>query len=160
MKTLLRIRTIAVTIPVVLALVACAPGRKNEPEPVRAKTDIHERLAAAILRDGFSHSLYTQRERGEDHDVIRITISLDSLKGRHLSLEKLMKDISTICAHPNYAHLPIHILIEARDDDDQTYLYALLTSIIKAGANIAIDIAADAGNMVTIRVRHPAQVGG
>lgn len=156
---MLRIRTIALTVPVVLALAACAPGRKNDPEPVRAKTDIHERLAEAIVRDGFSHNLRSQRDRGEDHDVIRITISLDSLKARHLSLEKLMTDIATICAHPNYAHLPIRIVIGAGDEDDQTYLYAILTSVIKGSANIAIDTVADAGNMITITVRHPARSG-
>jgi hypothetical protein len=91
----------------------------------------------------------------QHHDVINISVSLDSLKGRHHSLEKLMSDIGRICAHPSYAHLPIRILIGAGDDDDQMYLYAILATAVKGAANVGLLTASDSRNQIVISVRHP-----
>jgi len=154
---MVRIRVIALAVPVLVALADCAPIRQRDPEPVGAPSDIHERLVESITRDGFSHTLSSQHAGREHYDVISIAISLDSLKARHLSLEKLMMDIGRICRYPNYAHLPIRIVIGAGDEDDQSYLYAILTSAIRGGPNISIATAAEENNMITITVHRPGQ---
>lgn len=154
-----RMRTIAVMAVVLITLPGCTPARHNDSALVQEQSDIHERLYETISRDGFDHNLRTQSDGPEHIDVINVKVSLDSLKGRHLSLEKLMTDIGRICAHPNYAHLPIRILIGAGDEDDQMYLYAILATAVKGSSNIALITAADPRNEIIITVRHPGQGG-
>lgn len=140
---------------VLIALPACTPGRQNDPGWKREQGDIHERLSEAISRDGFDYNFGTERDGSERIDVIHIKISLDSLKGRHLSLEKLMTDIGRVCSHPNYAHLPVSILIGAGNEDDQMYLYAILATAVKGRRNIALVAATDTRNEIIVTVRHP-----
>ena len=151
------IRAIAVMVLFLTALQGCTPGRQNDLRLMREQSDIHKRLSEAISRDGFEHNLSTRRDGPEHIDAINIKVSLDSLKGRHLSLEKLMMDIGRICSHPIYAHLPIHILIGAGDEDDQMYLYTILATAVKGSSNIALITAADSRNEIIITVRHPGQ---
>ena len=99
--------------------------------------------------------MQTQMEGGEHVDVINIRLSLDSLKGRHHSLEKLMTDIGRVCASRSYAHLPVRIWIGAGDEEDQMYLYAVLATTVKGRDNITLVPATDPGNEVVITVRHP-----
>lgn len=156
------VRAIAVAVvasSLLVALSACTTSRQNEPAVVREQTDIHERLSDAISRDGFDHNFLTQREGPENIDVIHVKISLDSLKGRHLSLEKLMTDIGRICSYPSYAHLPFHILIGAGDEDDQMYLYSILATAVKGRKNIALTTATDPRNVIIITVRHSGAGG-
>lgn len=137
-------------------LSACTAGRPQEQVSTRPQFDIHERLEEAITRDGFTHVLRTERDDMQHHDLINISVSLDSLKGRHHSLDKLMMDIGRICAHPSYAHLPIRISIGAGDDDDQMYLYAILATAVRGAANVGLLTASDSRNEIVISVRHPA----
>lgn len=154
-----RIRAIAVMASVLTALPGCAPGRQADPGLLREQGDIRERLSEAISRDGFDHILRTHLDGPEPVYVINIKVSLDSLKGRHLSLEKLMMDIGRVCSHPDYGHFPISILIGAGDEDDQMYLYAILATAVKGRNNIALTPATDSHNEITIMVRHPHQGG-
>lgn len=154
-----RIRTIAVLASALTALSGCSPVVQHDPGLVREQSDIHERLSDAIGRDGFEHNFLNQREGSEHIDVIHIKVSLDSLKGRHLSLEKLMTDIGRICSHPNYAHLSMRILIGAGDEEDQMYLYAILATAVKGRSNIALTAAVDSRNEIIITVRHPGPGG-
>lgn len=154
-----RLRAIATIAFVLTGVTACTPNRPNDPDLFQAQSDIHERLSEVISRDGFGHALRSQRDSLEHFDEIRIGISLDSLKGRHLSLEKLMTDIGRICASPSYAYLPIRILIGAGDDDDQMYLFSILATAVKGRANIALITATDSRNEIVITVRHPGKRG-
>lgn len=150
-----RHRAFAAIASMLVLLPACTAGRQQEPASARPQFDIHERLGEVIARDGFTHVLRTERDDMQHHDVINISVSLDSLKGRHHSLEKLMTDIGRVCAHPSYAHLPIRILIGAGDDDDQMYLYAILATAVKGAANVGLLTAPDSRNQIVISVRHP-----
>lgn len=149
-----RLRAIATMVVVLAALSACAPSKPHGTDLIRAQDDIRERLSDTITFDGFSHGLRRHRDGLEHYDEISIGISLDSLKGRHLSLEKLMTDIGRICAHPNYAHLPIRILIGTGDEDDQMYLYAILATAVKGRPNVALLTASDSRNQLIITVLH------
>lgn len=152
-------RATAVMASLLIALSACAPDRPTAPDLTQPRTDIHERLSEAISRDGFDYNSGTERDGLEEIDVIHVKISLDSLKGRHLSLEKLMTDIGRVCSYPNYAHLPIRILIGAGDEDDQMYLYAILATAVKGRSNIYLSTAADSRNEIIVTVRHRSQGG-
>ena len=154
-----RIRAIAVIVAVLIAVPGCTLGRQTAPGLLRERSDIHERLSEAISLNGFDYDMLSQREGPEHIDVINIKVSLDSIKGRHLSLEKLMMDIGRICSHPNYAHLPVRILIGASDEDDQMYLYAILATAANGRSNIALTPATDSRNEIIIMVRHPHQGG-
>ena len=144
---------------VLLALAACAPTMQSDPPLSGGRTDIHERLSEAIIRDGFSHGLRSQRDGNEHFDVINIAVSLDSLKGRHQSLDKLMTDIGRICSNPGYAHLPILVVIGAGDEDDRMYLYAVLANSVKGRPNITVNSVSDTGNEILISIRHPGRGG-
>lgn len=159
--TIDRIRAIVSMASVLTALSGCTPSKPHGPDLFRAQNDIRERLSDAITLDGFSHGVRRQRDGSDHYDEINIniSISLDSLKGRHLSLEKLVTDIGRICAHPNYAHLPIRIFIRAGDDDDQMYLYAILATAVKGRTNIALVTATDSSNEIVVTVRHPSRDG-
>ena len=150
---------IAVIASVMTALPGCAPSRSNDRGLAQERSDIHERLSDAISRDGFDYNFFSQREGPEHIDVINIKLSLDSLKGRHLSLEKLMTDIGRVCSQPAYAHLPIRIRIGSGDEDDQMYLYAILATAVKGRSNIDLTTATDPRNEVMVTVRHPGQGG-
>lgn len=153
------LRAIAVIASVVTALPGCAPNRSEGPDLVQEPSEIRESISEAISRNGFDYNLLSQRE-GPDHvDVIIIKLSLDSLKGRHLSLEKLMTEIGRVSSQPSYGNLPIRILIGAGDEDDQMYLYAILATAVKGRSNIDLMTAADSRNEVIITVRHPGQGG-
>lgn len=150
-----KIRAMATMASVLTALSACTPPSKpNGPDLVREQSDIREHLSEVITLDGFSHGVRRHRDGPEHYDEININISLDSLKGRHLSLEKLMTDIGWICAHPNYAHLPIRIFIGAGDDDDQMYLYAILATAVRGRPNVALLTAGDSRNQLIVNVLH------
>jgi hypothetical protein len=150
---------IAVVAVALVALQGCAPSKQIDPGAVRERSDIHERLSEAIGRDGFDYHMLTRRDGPEHIDVINIKLSLDSLKGRHLSLEKLMTDIGRVCSRLSYAHLPVRIRIGADDEDDQMYLYAVLATTVKGRDNITLIPVTDSRNEVIITIRHPA-LGG
>lgn len=154
-----RIAMIAVIAVIFTALPGCAPSRQHAPDLPRAQSDIHERLLEAISRDGFEYITLSQRKGPEQLDVINIKLSLDSLKGRHLSLEKLMTDIGRVCAQPVYDHLPVRIRIGAGDEDDQMYLYAILATAVKGRDNVALVTVADSRNEIIITV-HYSPLGG
>lgn len=143
----------------VIFIAGCSPIRQQAPESERAMGDIHERLLEAINRDGFEYHMLTRREGAEHVDVINIKLSLDSLKGRHQSLEKLMVDIGRVCARRSYAHLQVRIWIGAGDEEDQMYLYAVLATKVKGRENVTLIPATDSRNEVIITVRHPASGG-
>lgn len=149
-----RLRVIATLVFVLTALSACTSSRPPGPDQMLVQNDIRERLSDVITLDGFSHGLRRHREGLEHYDEINVSISLDSLKGRHLSLEKLMADIGWVCSQSNYAHLPIRIVIGAGDDDDQMYLYAILATAVKGRPNVALVTANDSRNQVIVTVLH------
>jgi hypothetical protein len=154
-----RMPLITAMVFVVLAVGACAPYRQQDPAFLRERSDIHERLSEVLVRDGFSHELKSVRDDLEHQDVIRVRLSLDSIKGRHYSLEKLMADIGRICALPVYAHLPIRIVIMAGDESDQMYLYALLATATRGARNVSVATGESTRNDIIINVRHPGRGG-
>jgi hypothetical protein len=156
---MLRIPLNTAMVLIVLATCACAPYRQQDPAFLRERSDIHERLSEVLVRDGFSHDLQSRRDDLEHLDVIRVRLSLDSVKGRHYSLEKLMADIGRICSLPAYAHLPIRIVIMAADEGDQMYLYALLATATRGSRNISVASGESTRNEIGITVRHPGRGG-
>ncbi|NJD36379.1 MAG: hypothetical protein FIA96_16385 [Betaproteobacteria bacterium] len=153
------LRAIAVIASVLAALPGCAPNRAVDPDVEQERIDIHERLTEAISRSGFDYNFLSQRLGADHFDLISIKLSLDSLKGRHLSIEKLMTDIGRVSSQPTYAHLPIRIVIGASDEDDQMYLYAILATAVKGRSNIDLATATDSRNEIIITIRHPGQGG-
>lgn len=149
-----RLRPIVTMVFVLAVLSACTSSKLHGPDPFLAQNDIRERLSEVITLDGFSHGLRRHREGLEHYDEINVNISLDSLKGRHLSLEKLMADIGRVCSQPGYAHLPIRIFIGAGDEDDQMYLYAILATAVKGRSNVALLTASDSRNQLIVTVLH------
>ncbi len=153
------VRTIAAMTLALVAVTACTTARQSEPGPIVEQSDIHERLSEMISRSGFAHGLQSQRDGIDHFDAISIRLSLDSLKGRHLSLEKLMKDIGRICAHPNYAYLPIQIDIRAGEEEDQMYLYAILATMVGERGNINVLTTTKLRAEIIVTVRHPGLMG-
>lgn len=149
------IRTIAAVTLASMAVVACTTARHSESSPIVEQSDIHERLSEMISRSGFAHGLRSQRDGTDHFDVISILISLDSLKGRHPSLERLVKDIGRISAHPNYAYLPIRIDIRAEEEEDQMYLYAILATMVGGQGNINVSTTTRPRAEILVIVRHP-----
>lgn len=148
-----KIREVATMATLLVALSACTPQSKpHGPDLIREQSDIREHLSEVITFDGFSYGVRRHRDGQTHYDEININISLDSLKRRHPSLEKLMTDIGWICAHPNYAHLPIRIFIGADDEDDQMYLYAILATAVRGRGNVALFTAIDSRNQVVVTV--------
>jgi len=149
-----RLRPIATMVFVLAVLSACTSSKLHGPDRILAQNDIRERLSDLITLDGFSHGVRRHREGLEHYDEINVNISLDSLKGRHLSLEKLMADIGWVCSQPGYAHLPIRIFIGASDEDDQMYLYAILATAVRGRPNVALHTANDSRNQLIVNVLH------
>jgi hypothetical protein len=156
---MLRIPLISAMVLITLATCACAPYRQQDPAFLRERSDIHERLSEVLVGDGVSHELQSRRDDLEHLDVIRVRLSLDSVKRRHSSLEKLMEHIGEICALPVYAHLPIRIVIMAGSNDDRMYLYALLATATNRSRNIFLVSGESASNDIIITVRHPGRGG-
>ena len=121
--------------------------------------DIQERLSAVIARNGFTHSLRSERSGGVHVDSIYISVPLDSLKRRHYSLENLMRDVGQICALPEYATLPIHVEFAAGDDEDRHYLQALLFKEVDGKRNVSITVESDFFNDILITTSHSVSKG-
>lgn len=153
------IRAFAQIATVLLTISACSLPRQQVPKFTGELNNIHERLAQVVARSGFQHGMHSKRIESHDADMIYIVVSLDSLKRRHSSLDKLLTDIGTICALPDYAHLPIRIVIGAKDKDDRKYMSAVLATPVNGKSNIDLFIGADSRNDITITVRHPSQGG-
>jgi len=118
-----------------------------------ASTDIQERLSAAISRNGFRHTLRSERDDSHHFDTIHISVPLDSLKRRHYSLDNLLKEVGRICALPEYSAYPIFIELGANDEEDRLFLREALLRGAGEKANIRIS-AAVADNHIAIVVNH------
>lgn len=158
MKPLLSwIKTIVGVASVTAAMLACAPRTLLDPRVLDARNQIHERLSAVIVRDGFSHDLRGHRDGTRDYDSIYIHLSLDSLKRRHYSLDNLLKDIGAICTLPSYARFAIRIEITAGDEDDRNYLRAMLAPAVAGKGNIEVVTGTDSYNDIIITIGNPGQ---
>ncbi|HLA35684.1 MAG TPA: hypothetical protein VJ001_12535 [Rhodocyclaceae bacterium] len=138
---------------VLIGLFGCAARQAKVDNDAHLR-DIHERLSAIAVRDGFFHSVRTRRNGNEDQDAVYIRIPLDTLKRRHASLEKLMKDIGRACAAAEFAHLPIRIEIGAGDEDDRLYLKEALAPTIAGRKNILINASLDEYNDIIVTIIH------
>ena len=113
--------------------------------------DVLKRVAEIARISGFGDFLRTHG--GNRGQVLSIEVSLDSLTGRHLSLEKLLTDIGRICVHPAFGHLQIQIDVVAEDEEDQMYLYALLSAAVNNRSNVAVLTTADRTGVAMIRLQ-------
>lgn len=137
-QSMRRFSLICLWILTAFAAGACSPYRQQEPNFLREREDIHERLSELMVRDGFSHELRSERSELEHRDSFLIKLTLDAVKGRHHSLDKMLKDVGRICANPGYAHLPIRILVLNPDEDDRQFMLAILETAVRNSPNIAV----------------------
>lgn len=151
---MVRLGTVLVVAVLAVILSGCTSHRRTDAEAARLPTDIHGELLEKIGRDGFAYGAIRHRDDGRRVDVISINLSLDSLKGRDLSLDQLATDIGRICTRPDYAHLPIFIRIRAGDEDDQMYLFAILAAAVKDAGNIDLTAGAGLRNEILITIHH------
>lgn len=135
-----------------LALAGCAVDQLLASR-VNAGADIQERLSLAISRNGFRHTLRSERDDSRHLDSIHISVPLDSLKRRHYSLEKLLKEVGRICALPEYSAYPILIELGASDEDDRLFLREVLLTETGEKANIRV-AAVVADTHISIVVNH------
>lgn len=149
LKFLLRV---LVALLVLQTLSGCADPRSRGDE-----IDIQERLSAVISRNGFSHGLRSQRDGDRHVDSIYIRVPLDSLKRRHYSLERLMKDVGRICTLPEYSGYPIRIEFGAGDETDRLYLKEALLKEIGQKINIRVFVESEDYNDILITFEHPSQ---
>lgn len=136
------------------ALCSCTPGINLKAEKEQRITELHERLSHAISRHGFNHGLRGTREDGRNIDSIYISISLDSLKRRHESIDQMLADVGRICTAKEFAEVNIRIELSARDDDDMLYLYGLIQPTTAGAINVQVVRVRDAVNDIVITVAH------
>lgn len=143
-----------------LTAVACSPYRQQELSAVRERADIHERLSELMIRDGFMHEFRSTRSDLEHRDAFLVKLTLDSVKSRHPSLEKMLKDIGRICANPGYANLPIRIAVLSPDEDDRMFMFAILATAARGSTNnISVVPVESINNELLISTVHPAREG-
>lgn len=139
---------------VVLAATACASGRQSD-ELLRDRGDIHERISDVISRDGFSHRIISDRSDSMHSDSIHLRIPIDGIKRRHEGVERVLISIARVCALPEFAALPIRIVIATTDDDDGKYMRALLDREIGVSANVSVQVTSGPGEGIAIAIKHP-----
>lgn len=138
-----------------LVCVACGSGRLSDAEATRGFDDIHERLSDVIARDGFSHRIISERDDSVHLDSIHLRFPLDGIKRRHEGVERVLVSIARVCSLPEFALLPIRIVVATADEDDGKYLRAVLDRETGAGANVSVQVVVGSGDSIVIAVRHP-----
>ena len=142
-----------------VTVAGCSPYRQQEPNFLRERVDIHERLSELMIRDGFAHEMRSTRNEVEHQDSFLVKLPLDSVKGRHPSLEKMLRDIGRICVNPGYSHLPIRIFVLSPDEDDRMFMFAMLATAVRNASNIAITPLESPYSELRISVIHPGRGG-
>lgn len=135
-------------------LYGCASGLDLRNEKEQRITELHERLSYAISRSGFTHGLRGMREEGRNIDSIYISLSLDSLKRRHLTLDQMLTDVARICADKEFAAVDIRIEISASDEADLQYLRGMIEPTVVAAPNVRVSQMRDATNDIVITAVH------
>ncbi|MCK9283255.1 MAG: hypothetical protein M0P39_03130 [Rhodocyclaceae bacterium] len=135
-------------------LCGCTAIKPLHVEREQRIAELHERLSYSISRHGFSHGLRGTREDGRSIDSIYISISLDSLKRRHSSLEQMLTGVARICASKEFADVVIRIEVSAADDADMQYMYGLLTPGLADAPHVQVTQVRDAVNDIVITVAH------
>lgn len=135
-----------------LALAGCAIDQLHA-NRAGINPDIQERLSSVISRNGFRHTLRSERDDNHHFDSIYVSVPLDSLKRRHYSLENLLKEVGRICALPEYSAYPIFIELGASDEEDRLFLREALLKETGEKANIRVT-AVVADNHIAIIVNH------
>lgn len=138
-----------------LALTACSMADLRSAGRAKIPEDIQEHLSSVISRNGFNHSLRSDRSKGRHDDSIYVHLPLDGLKRRHYSMEHLLRDVGRVCARPEYADLPIRIEIAAGDDTDRRYLQELILKEVAGKANITVTVESDFFHDLLITTSHP-----
>lgn len=135
-------------------LCGCATGLDLKSEKEQRITELHERLSYSISNHGFTHGLRGTREEGRNIDSIYISISLDSLKRRHLSLDQMLADVARICATKEFAEVDIRIELSTGDEADMQYLRGLIEPTLARASNVRVITMRDAVNDIVITTMH------
>lgn len=149
------LRRVLSALLVMMAAMACSTVDKKNGGNSKAGDDIQERLSAIIGRNGFTHSLRSERDGGQHRDSVYISIPLDNLKRRHYSLENLLRDLGRVCAQPEYAALPIRVEFAAGDVSDRRYLQEQFLKEVGDKANISVSVESDLFDDILIMTAHP-----
>ena len=142
----------------VLAM-ACAPPERASVASTPWRTDFRARIANLVEKEGFEQEVFSEPEGGSDLETFRIKLSLDGVRARHLSVDKLMRGLGALCGDPRFSMLPITIVLAIEDEDDRMHLFALALSETRKVSNVAVDPIATRVNEIRVVVRHPAVRG-
>lgn len=142
----------------VIVVAACAPVRQLDTESGREYEDIHERLSDVIARAGFSHRIVSDRSDSAHLDSIHLRIPLDGMKRRHEGVERVLIDIARVCALPEFASLPIRIVVATIDEEDGRYLRAVMDKEAGIGSNVTVQVTVGSGEGIVIAVRHSPRI--
>lgn len=137
-----------------IILCGCVSGLDLKNEKEQRITELHERLSHSISRHGFTHGLRGMREDGRNIDSIYISISLDSLKRRHASLDQMLADVARICAAKDFAKVDIRIELSTGDEEDMKYLRGLLQPPLSSAHNVQVVPVREGSNDIVITTSH------
>lgn len=149
-----RFLLIAALLVLASTLAGCAGIPVSSKKAPPAVEELHERLSVAIRNNGFSHGIHSVREDDRDIDSIFVSIPLDSLKRRHLSLDLMLTDVARLCAKPQFADVEVQIEIGVHDEEDARYMRSLIEPQVQRAANVKVLQVKEARNELTITMTH------
>ena len=115
---------------------------------------LHERLSQLIHSFGFRHAIRSVREDSREIDTIFVTIPLDSLKRRHVSLHGMLFNVGRLCARPEHANVSIQIELNAGDEIDRAYLRGVVEPLVAEASNVKVGSQNDAANDFVITLAY------
>lgn len=119
---------------------------------------LRERLSDVIHDNGFSHGIRSVRQDERELDTLFVSIPLDSLKRRHVSLHHMLFNVARLCARPEYASISIQIELNAADESDRAYLRDIVEPIVAEARNVTVIAQREAENDLVITLsRMPPQ---
>lgn len=115
---------------------------------------LHERLSQVIHDNGFTHGIRSVREDQREIDTVFVSIPLDSLKRRHISLHHMLFAAARLCARPEYAAVSIRIELNAADESDREYMRGIVGPIVADARNVSLFAQREAENDFVITMSH------
>lgn len=111
---------------------------------------LHERLSEVIHQNGFTHGIRSVRQDERELDTVFVSIPLDSLKRRHISLHHMLFNVARLCARPEYASVSIQIELNAADEADRIYMRDLVQPIVADARNVTVIAQREAENDLVV----------
>lgn len=139
--------------------ITLAAGCSNVVHELKAARNVrsealHERLSQIIHDNGFTHGIRSVREDQREIDTVFVSIPLDSLKRRHISLHHMLFNVARLCARPEYAAVAIRIELNAVDESDREYMRDIVGPIVADARNISVFAQREAENDFVVTMSH------